>query len=95
MEVCVFIVFVHLALERLYLTHVRRYCRTHKLSLTGYHHHAWFENGVKTESTYFEIDCLDAEMTQRSIRLLFWVFGVRKVLSIEDSSDTEASKTRC
>jgi len=51
---------------------------------------------VKTEFTIVELDCLDAQKQRKLIRLLVWLFGVRKVLSNEiypDSHDEQWPQT--
>jgi hypothetical protein len=35
---------------------------------------------VKTEFSIVEMDCLDAQKERKLIRLLIWIFGIRKAL---------------
>jgi hypothetical protein len=59
---------------------------------------AFDNSGVKTEFTIVELDCLDGQEQRKLIRLLVWVFGVRKVLIDEiypDSYDEQWPQTSC
>ena len=49
---------------------------------------AFDQSGAKTEFTIVELDCLDFQKQRRLIRLLVWVFGIRKVLSDEIYPDS-------
>jgi hypothetical protein len=57
---------------------------------------AFDQSGVKTEFTIVEVDCLDGQKQRKLVRLLVWVFGIRKVLSDEiypDSYDKQWPQT--
>lgn len=57
---------------------------------------AFDQSGTKTEFTIIELDCLDLQKQRRLLRLLVWVFGIRKVLSDEiypDSYDEQWPQT--
>jgi len=51
---------------------------------------------MKTEFTIVEVDCLDVQQQRRLIRMLVWIFGIRRVLSDElypDSYDQQWPQT--
>jgi hypothetical protein len=57
---------------------------------------AFDESGVKTEFTIVELDCLDGQHERKLVRLVAWVFGIRKLLSDEiypDSYDEQWPQT--
>jgi len=86
---------VHCTLDYLCTRHARRFCRRQGLevrrSRAGI---AFDQSGMKTEFTIVELDCLDAQKQRKLIRLLVWLFGVRKVLSNEIYPDShDAIKT--
>src|SRR4051812_12163725 len=75
---------VHLALQRCYLMHARRFCRKHGYKLLRSRWRPARDNsGIKTELTLFELDCRDKNSQRRLVRLLIWIFGTRKVLTDE------------
>ena len=80
---------VHCALDRCCVRHARRFCRRKGLevrrSRAGM---AFDQSGVKTEFTIVEVDCLDGQKQRKLVRLLVWVFGIRKVLSDEIYPDS-------
>jgi len=58
---------------------------------------AFDQSGVKTEFTIVELDCLDGQKQRKLVRLLVWVFGIRKVLNDEkypESFDEKWPQTR-
>jgi hypothetical protein len=75
---------VHCALDYCCVRHARRFCRRNDLevcrSRAGM---AFDQSGVKTEFTIVELDCLDGQKQRKLVRLLVWVFGIRKVLNDE------------
>jgi hypothetical protein len=73
--------FVHRCLEYFYLLHARRFCKENGLELVRWRCGPAFEKSGKTEFTIFELDCLDNQKQRKVVRLLVWIFGIRKVLS--------------
>jgi hypothetical protein len=85
--------FVHCTLERCYVRHARGFCRRNGLELRRSRAGMAFDqSGVKTEFTIIELDCLDGQKQRKLIRLLVWVFGIRKVLSDEIYPDSYDEK---
>ena len=89
--------FVHCTLDRCCVKHGRRFCTRKGLevrrSRAGM---AFDQSDAKTEFTIVELDCFDSQKQRRLIRLLVWVFGIRKVLSDEiypDPYDEEWPQT--
>jgi hypothetical protein len=79
--------FVHRCLEYHYLWLARRYCAKNGLKPVRWRCGPEFEkSGVKTEFTVVELDCLDNQQQRKLVRLLVWVFGIRKVISDETPS---------
>ncbi len=75
---------VHCGLNYCCLRHARRFCRQNGLEVSKWRCGPAFEqSGIKTEFTLVELDCLDARKQRRLVRLLVWVFGIRKVLNDE------------
>jgi hypothetical protein len=89
--------FVHCALDRCCVKHARKFCRRKGLEVLRSRACMAFDNsGVKTEFTIVELDCIDGQKQRKLIRLLVWVFGVRKVLLDEiypDSHDEQWPQT--
>jgi len=80
----VFII-VHYGLEYCYLVYARRFCRKNGFKMVNWRSGPAFdESGFKTEFTIFELDCLDGQSQRKLIRLLIWIFGIRKMLSNEN-----------
>jgi len=84
---------VHRTLDRCGIAYARRFCTRRgfavQRSRSGM---AFDQTGVKTEFTIVEVDCLDARQQRRLIRVLVWIFGIRRVLSDElypDSYDQQ------
>ncbi len=78
-------VFVHVWLERCYLAYARRYCKRHGYAVSRYRCGPLFDkDGIKTEYSLVEIDCLDRNQRHTLLRLKVWAFGVRQVLSVDD-----------
>ncbi len=81
---------VHRAFDRRCLRHARKHC-----AKLGYRIERWkvspaFDSkGVKTEFTLVEFDCFDHLQQRRLVRLIVWVFGVRKTLIDEPWSGSE------
>jgi hypothetical protein len=75
---------VHCGLVYCCLVHARRFCRNHGFQPARWRSRPEFDqSGIKTEFTVVELDCLDLAGQRRLIRLLVWVFGIRKLLSDE------------
>src|SRR5262245_15186664 len=73
--------FVHLGLNSCCVKYARRFCRQRGLTVTRWRCGPAFDpSGVKTEFTLVELDCLDSQKQRRLVRLLVWIFGIRKVL---------------
>jgi hypothetical protein len=84
--------FIHRGLEYCYLLHARRFCRKNGLELVRWRCGPEFDaSGVKTEFTILELDCLDVQKQQKLVRLLVWIFGIRRVLSDDASKVTNHS----
>jgi hypothetical protein len=77
-------VLVRHGLEYCYLLHARRFCTKNDYKVVRWKRGPAFDNsGVKTEFTAFELDCVDAQGQRKLVRLLIWLFGIRKVLTDE------------
>ncbi len=74
---------IHCGLDRCCLIHARRFCRRKGLEVRRSRAGMAFRSGLKTEFTIVELDCLDEQKQRKLIRLLVWVFGIRKVLTDE------------
>lgn len=78
-------VFVHIWLERCYLAYGRRYCKRHGFVISRYRCGPLFNmDGIKTEFSLVEVDCLDKNQRHVLLRLRVWAFGVCEVLSADD-----------
>jgi hypothetical protein len=77
--------FVHVGLQHLCVLHARRYCRRRGLTpIRSRSGTAFDASGMKTEYTVVELDCRDTNGNTKRVRLLVWVFGVRKILEDEE-----------
>ena len=75
---------VHCGLGYCCVRHARRICRRNGLEIRRSRAGMAFnQSGVKTEFTIVELDCLDGQKQRKLVRLLVWVFGIRKVLDDE------------
>ena len=74
---------VHCGLEHCYLWFGRRFCKKRGLAVSRCRCGPAFIGNVKTEYSIVEFDCADPQQGRTLVRLLVWIFGVRKVLSIE------------
>ena len=75
---------VHCGLERHYARLARRFCIKRGLTPTRWRCEPAFDDtGVKTELSIVELDCEHLHEGRKQVRLLVWIFGIRKVLSIE------------
>lgn len=73
---------VHCALDRVCVSHARRFCTRIGLKICRVRCQPAFErSGVKTESTLVQLDCFDGQMQRKLVLLLVWPFGVRKLVS--------------
>jgi len=80
---------VHCCLDYCCLRHARRFCRQNGLEISRSRWQPAFDRtGVKTEFTLVELDCLDGRKQRKLVRLIVWVFGVRKVLNDESYPDS-------
>jgi hypothetical protein len=87
---------VHGVLNRICVGHARRFCCRKGLEIRRVRWQPQFEpSGVKTEFTWVQLDCLDAQRQRRLLVLSVWPFGVRHTLSDEpypDSYDNQWSQ---
>lgn len=74
---------VHCGLDRCYLWFGRRFCTKRGLVVSRCRCGPAFIGNVKTEYSIVEFDCADHQHGRTLVRLLVWIFGVRKVLGIE------------
>lgn len=78
---------VHCTLDRVCVSHARRFCRRHGLEVCRVRWRPDFElsggKRLKTEFTQVQLDCLDAQKQRRLVLVLVWLFGVRKLVSNE------------
>ena len=80
---------VHCALDRLCVRHARSFCQRHGLEVCRVRWQPEFEpSGIKTEFTLVQLDCLDPHKQRRLLLLSVWPFGVRKLVSDEEYSDS-------
>ena len=84
--------FVHCGLEYCYLRFAVRYCTNRGLDVSRLRCRPWFKDSIKTEYTLVELDCVDSNQRRKLVRLLVWLFGIRKVLSVEESPDEPEAK---
>ncbi|MDB6110409.1 MAG: hypothetical protein JWR69_2159 [Pedosphaera sp.] len=81
---------VHCGLEYCYLVYARRFCRNNGLKLMRWKCWMAFDkSGVKTEFTIFELNWLDGQSQRKLVRLVIWIFGIRKVLSNENYPESQ------
>src|SRR4051812_24635039 len=66
--------------EYFYFPFALAYCRKNGLTPIKWRCSAAFHNGIKTEFTIVEVLCSDHNDLKSLVRLLVWVFGVKKVL---------------
>lgn len=66
--------------EYFYLPFALTYCRKNGLTPLQWRCGAAFHDGIKTEFTIVEVRCSDDNDLKSVVRLLVWVFGVKKVL---------------
>ena len=80
---------VHRGLNYCCLRHAQRFCRQYGFAISRWRCGPAFDReGVKTEFTLVELDCLDGQKQRRLIRLSVWLFGIRKVLSDDKYSES-------
>ena len=80
---------VHCTLDRVCMTHARRFCRRKGLAIRRVRCQPAFESsGVKTEFSLVQLDCIDAQQQRRLVLVLVWPFGVRKLVSDEKYPET-------
>jgi hypothetical protein len=83
----------HIMLGRLCVRHARRFCSRSGLEFRRARWHPEFEpSGIKTEFTWVQLDCLDAQKQRRLVLLSVWPFGVRKTVSDEPYPDSYDSQ---
>ena len=78
---------VHCTVDRIILTHARRFCSRRGLEISRVRWQPDFElsggKRLKTEFTQVQFDCRDAQKQRRLVLILAWPFGVRKLVSDE------------
>lgn len=79
--------YVHRALEYSCLWLGRRSCRKRGLAVLRSRCGSAYHGRVKTEYSIVEFDCAHPQQGRILARLLVWVFGIRKVLSVEPFPD--------
>ena len=87
--------YVHCGLEQCYVRFGHRFCKKRGLNVSRCRCDPEFEDsGVKTESSIVEFDCTTSDGVRQLVKLRVWIFGIRKVLSIEPFPENqEAVKT--
>ncbi len=78
------LVLVHILLERFYFFYARKFCLKNGYSISRYSVAPWCDDGIKTEYSIVNLDCLNDKNERKIVNLLAWVFGIHKVLSIDD-----------
>ena len=77
----------HILLGRLCVRYAQRFCKRSGLEVSRARWHPEFEvsdgKRIKTESTWVQVDCLDAQKQRRLVLLSVWAFGVRTTVSDE------------
>jgi hypothetical protein len=77
-------VYVHCGLERIYVLFGQHFCKKHGLTISRVRCGPEFdEDGLKTESSLVEFDCIAPDGERQFVQLRVWIFGVRKVLRME------------
>jgi hypothetical protein len=80
---------VHCTLNRVCISHARKFCRQQGLAVTGARcQPAFSSSGVKTEYSLVQTDCIDAGGERRRVLLLVGPFGVRKLVSNEANPES-------
>lgn len=84
---------VHRGLSYCYLQFARRFCAKRGLLLSRWRCGPAFEGtGVRTEYWIVDLDCQHPQDGRQFVRLLVWIFGVRKVLVIEPFQEYDANE---
>jgi len=88
--------YVHCGLERCYVHFGQRFCKNRGLTISRVRCGPEFEDsGVKTEYSIVEFDCINAEGVRQLLKLRVWIFGVKKVLSIDNyPKDEEGQQSK-
>ncbi len=85
---------VHCGLERHYVRLARRFCIKRGLTPIRWNCGPAFDDtGVKTEFSIVEFDCDHLNEGRKYVRLLVWIFGVRKVLIVEPYLEKHNNET--
>jgi len=84
---------IHCTLELCYIRIARRFCTRRGLTPSRYRCRPAFDDtGVKTEYSLVELDCNDPKEGRQLVKLLVWIFGVHKVLSIGPFPEEEQNQ---
>jgi hypothetical protein len=87
---------VHCTLDRIIVSHARRFCIRRGLEISRVRWQPDFElsggKRLKTEFTQVQLDCLDAQKQRRLVLILAWPLGVRKLVSDEIYPETYDSQ---
>ena len=85
-------VIVHCTLERIIVRHARRFCARRGFEISRVRWQPEFKPSgskrVKTEFTLVQLDCLNSQKQRRLVLILAWPFGVRKLVSDEEYSES-------
>jgi len=77
--------FVHCGLERCYVRYGHRFCTKRGFTITKVRCGPEFEDsGAKTEYSVVEFDCVNPDGARKLVKLRVWIFGIKKVLGIEE-----------
>jgi hypothetical protein len=74
---------VHRSLDRICITHVKRYCHTHAIEISHWRMSpALDQRGTKTEKTQIEILTTGDSDQRKVYRFIVWAFGITSVSEI-------------
>ena len=83
---CVYLLWiVHCALDRVCVSHARKFCKRRGLEIRRVRWRSDFEplgdKHIATEYTQVQLDCLYGKKERRLVLVLVWPFGFRKLVS--------------
>jgi hypothetical protein len=86
---------VHFLLYYYFLIYALLFCSRNRYTLQKWKCGMALDmEGIKTESTVFELDCLDAEKQPRFVRLVSGFFGIRELLVDEGHSEEDKARLK-